>query len=198
MIGGRALWGGVALAVIGTSMVLTMSLTRPNARSESRREVVVSAGGGIPLVKAEPGPIKVKPKDPGGLKVPHKDITVYERLEGPVRKVKPAGEPRRVAKRRHEAAAKSKEKKLAQEVGPYRVQLGSFSSAKIAERRWRQLRRKYPGVIGSLQMMVERVNIRSKGVFYRLQAGPLKSPEDVRKVCAILARHKVGCFLVKS
>jgi hypothetical protein len=35
-------------------------------------------------------------------------------------------------------------------------------------------------------------------VFYRLQAGPLKSPEDVHRICAALAQHKVGCFLVKS
>jgi cell division protein FtsN len=186
------------LAAIGTLMMLTMSHTRPDARSESRKEVIVGGRGGIPLVEPEPGPIKVKPKDPGGLDVPHKDITVYERLEGPARKAAPAGEARHAAKQPHGPKAKSKDKKVAQAVGPYRVQLGSFTSAQTAERRWRELRQRYPHVIGSLQMMVERVRIRSKGVFYRLQAGPLKSPEDVHRICAALAQHKVGCFLVKS
>lgn len=34
------------------------------------------------LVRAEKGPIKVKPDDPGGMNVPHRDKTVYDRLSG--------------------------------------------------------------------------------------------------------------------
>ncbi len=32
------------------------------------------------LVKADPGPVKVRPEEPGGLKVPNQDKLVYERL----------------------------------------------------------------------------------------------------------------------
>ncbi|SLN77235.1 SPOR domain-containing protein [Oceanibacterium hippocampi] len=35
-----------------------------------------------PLVKAEPGPIKVPPEDPGGMDVPNRDKLVFESLEG--------------------------------------------------------------------------------------------------------------------
>src|SRR6185437_11707308 len=38
------------------------------------------ANGVPPLVKAEPGPTKVKPDDPGGQEIPFQDSTVYERL----------------------------------------------------------------------------------------------------------------------
>ena len=38
------------------------------------------ANGVPPLVKAEPGPTKVKPDNPGGQDIPFQDSTVYERL----------------------------------------------------------------------------------------------------------------------
>ena len=38
--------------------------------------------GGIPLVRADPGPVKVRPESPGGLRVPDRDKLVYDRLQG--------------------------------------------------------------------------------------------------------------------
>tara|TARA_Y100001960_G_C14698141_1_gene840131 strand:+ start:239 stop:1138 length:900 start_codon:yes stop_codon:yes gene_type:complete len=35
-----------------------------------------------PLIKADNGPVKVPPDDPGGLEVPHQDKEIYERLAG--------------------------------------------------------------------------------------------------------------------
>ncbi len=40
------------------------------------------AGGGIPVVRADPAPTKVRPSDPGGMDVPDRDKLVYERLQG--------------------------------------------------------------------------------------------------------------------
>jgi hypothetical protein len=40
-----------------------------------------AGGNGLPpLVKAEPGPTKVKPDNPGGQEIPYQDSTVYDRL----------------------------------------------------------------------------------------------------------------------
>jgi len=38
--------------------------------------------GGIPLIKADPGPVKVRPVNPGGLRVPNRDKLVYDRMHG--------------------------------------------------------------------------------------------------------------------
>ncbi|MFP5513025.1 MAG: SPOR domain-containing protein [Alphaproteobacteria bacterium] len=38
------------------------------------------AGEGPPLLTADPGPVKARPDQPGGLEVPHQDILAYERL----------------------------------------------------------------------------------------------------------------------
>ena len=38
------------------------------------------SGDGPPLLTADPGPVKARPDQPGGLEVPHQDILAYERL----------------------------------------------------------------------------------------------------------------------
>jgi len=187
---GRSFLFGAALAAIGTVGALTLGDWRPHARSEGREGVVIGPGG-IPLVKAEPGPVKVKPKDPGGLVVPHKDKSIYETIERP-RKVVPAADPSKAPK------AKGADKKLAQAIGPYRVQLGSVETAETAQRRWNEVKTRHADLVGSLTMVLERVELKAKGTMYRLQAGPLKSPDEVQKLCTALSKRKVGCFLVKS
>ncbi|MEE8545699.1 MAG: SPOR domain-containing protein, partial [Alphaproteobacteria bacterium] len=52
-----------------------------------------------PLFRADPSPTKIRPKDPGGLEVPHQDMLVYETLttetpaEGAERLMPPPEEP---------------------------------------------------------------------------------------------------------
>lgn len=50
----------------------------------NRLKVMLGLGRGseIPLVKADPGPIKVRPESPGGLEVPDRDKLVYQRIQG--------------------------------------------------------------------------------------------------------------------
>jgi cell division septation protein DedD len=131
---GRSFLFGAALAAASTVGILSLTEYRPHARSEARdpaADGVVIGPGGIPLIKAEPGPLKVKPKDPGGLKVPHKDKSIYAQIESH-RKVVPAADPGKSPK----ATPKGADKKLAQAIGPYRVQLGSFDNAEKAQKSW--------------------------------------------------------------
>lgn len=191
---GRAFLQGVALAAIGTVAVLAWTHWRPDARSQARDGVVPASPGGVPLIKAEPGPVKIKPKDPGGLKIPHRDKSIYRQLEGQ-RKIVPAGDPDKAAKK---PATKSSHKNLAQAIGPYRVQLGSFENAESAQRRWKELRSRHADLVGGLSLVLERVELKAKGTMFRLQAGPLRSPDEAQKLCASLVKRKVGCFPVKS
>ena len=139
---GRSFLLGAALAAAGTVATLSLADLRPDARSEGRESAAVPASG-IPLVKAEPGPIKVKPDDPGGLKVPHKDKSIYERFEGQ-RKVVPAADPGKGKA----ATPKPGDKKMAQAVGPYRIQLGSFENAETAQKRWNEMKNRHSDLIG--------------------------------------------------
>jgi hypothetical protein len=57
--------------------------------------------GSVPLIKAAAGPIKVRPENPGGLKVPNRDKLVYDRMQktsgggerGPERLLPPPEQP---------------------------------------------------------------------------------------------------------
>ncbi len=44
--------------------------------------LLVSEEPGIPLIRAQPGPVKVRPDNPGGLDVPNRDKLVYQRMRG--------------------------------------------------------------------------------------------------------------------
>ena len=44
--------------------------------------LVLDPDAEIPLVRAEPGPIKVRPESPGGMEVPDRDKLIYGRMEG--------------------------------------------------------------------------------------------------------------------
>ncbi len=37
--------------------------------------------GGVPVIRAQTGPVKVRPENPGGLKVPDRDKLVYDRMQ---------------------------------------------------------------------------------------------------------------------
>ena len=186
----RVVIGGTVAALGLAAGLAVLWAQPPQARAE--------APSGIPLVKAETTPLKVKPANPGGLQIPHKDKSIYERFETH-RKVVPAADPSKGPKKPHQlASTKPGEKTVAQDIGPYRIQLGSFSNTESAQKRWQELKRRHGDLVGSLQMVLERVEIRAKGTMVRLQAGPLKSADDVQKLCAALGKRKVSCLLVKS
>ena len=44
--------------------------------------LLLDADAEIPLVRAETGPVKVRPESPGGMEVPDRDKLVYDRMEG--------------------------------------------------------------------------------------------------------------------
>lgn len=275
----------------------------------------IAKPGAVPLVKAETTPVKEKPEDPGGIKVPHRDRDIYRKLDigtGKAEKTEPAAKlarrqaqvpprpqtyedilapkgaaksmarpsPRPDEKKTATAApevrqievtpkardAKSRDAKsdaneargkiamvprlrrapgaedersrerqvaelspksgprtipkarpgdrprdrtpdkpgdregvqTASAMGPFRVQLGAFRSSTKAQFEWRTLTRKNKDVLGSLRMVIERVNLGPKGVYYRLQAGPLKTAPAARGLCRTLGKRKVDCILVNG
>ncbi len=67
--------GGIG-AALGMSAVFAVAAWYALQRGDMQPEVAVE----VPLVKAAEGPVKEKPEDPGGLKIPNQDKLVYERI----------------------------------------------------------------------------------------------------------------------
>ncbi|MFQ5619277.1 MAG: SPOR domain-containing protein [Rhodospirillales bacterium] len=82
------------------------------------------------------------------------------------------------------------------EAGAFRIQLGALDSATAAEAEWRRLRRRHRDLLEALRPRVQRADLGGKGVFYRLQAGPLASAGRARGLCKTLARRNVPCLVI--
>lgn len=232
--------------------------------------------GEMIIVRAEEGPMKVRPASPGGLDVPNRDKLVYERLEKkppevktetllprpevplpppaktpvtppaiklPAAAVPPsietaAGKPTAVppvtaspakpvlkkplpviieaskpppsvpppppraktnpppttlAARTAKPAAP---KKPAAATSGFQIQIAAVRTEKAARNEWSRLQKKYRLLLGKLNLSVIKADLGSRGVFYRLRAGPLASRDRAKRVCGELTRQKVGCLVV--
>jgi len=80
----------------------------------------------------------------------------------------------------------------------YQVQLAAARSEAAARGEWDKLRRKNLDLLGNLGLNITRADLgTSKGIFYRLRAGPLASVAAARTLCSALAKRKVSCLVVR-
>lgn len=79
--------------------------------------------------------------------------------------------------------------------GEWRVQLGSFPAAEQANAQWDRLKKTY-AELQPLGLTTVRVDLGDKGVWYRLQAGPLNEP-GARSLCEELKAKKRDCLVVR-
>jgi SPOR domain len=63
------------------------------------------------------------------------------------------------------------------------VQVSSQKSEADAQASYRALQGKYPGVLGSQSLVVKRVDLGEKGVYYRAFVGPFSSVDQATQVC---------------
>lgn len=81
----------------------------------------------------------------------------------------------------------------------FRIQLAAVSSADDASRRWQKIIDKNKDLLGSVHLMIEKVEVPAKKqILYRIQAGPFKSETEAKDICAKLVARKVSCFFVKA
>ena len=67
--------------------------------------------------------------------------------------------------------------------GGYLVQVSSQKNEADAQASYRVLQGKYPGVLGSQSVLVKRVDLGEKGVYYRAFAGPFTSADQAAQLC---------------
>lgn len=238
----------------------------------------------VPIIRADSAPYKIKPEDPGGMKVPNKDSTIFETLKGeqeenkvenlledesdtaasvareevaskviaksepitdindlkldtepaeeelsappktfsepvaqlvaqPVAKVETAKvetikkEPKEAASIIDTLKADSKPKELpvpktetpkavpVASGGSTYIQLAAVKSEAEASSQWAKFKAKNPE-LGALSMRTQKADLGEKGIFYRIQAGPL-SPANATKTCAAIKGRGGSCIIAK-
>ena len=168
------------------------------------RQNALPTGAAPELIKAEPGPYKVRPTDPGGLDVAGESETAYRTSAGqdtdgqlnlsatpeaPV--VRPKPEPKA------EPSAPAEEKKPVAQAEPASaptggkgsvIQLGAFANRAQAERAWSALSARFPAVAAMNKMIIP----FSGGI--RLRAGAASS-DAARDACQMLKVAGENCFV---
>lgn len=199
-----------------------------------------ASSGGVPLLRADSGPTKVKPEQPGGMQIPDQNVAIYNEKPGgpavenllpppeqpmprPVPEPPPppaaaaapaapvvaapptvAAAPPPPAQAMPEAAAakpaphpKSEAPPAhAAKTGPVRVQLASLRSVDAARAEWARLKHDYADLLGSMTAVAVRADLGDKGIYYRVEAGPLDAAAAER-LCGELRRRKLGCALAR-
>lgn len=76
------------------------------------------------------------------------------------------------------------------------VQLASISSESLAPKEWAKLQKQFPS-LGGAKYRVQRADLGAKGIFFRIQAGPM-SKDSAKSVCdSIKASKPGGCIIVQ-
>jgi cell division septation protein DedD len=79
----------------------------------------------------------------------------------------------------------------------WRIQLGALRSPNEAAHEWQRLQSRHYELLGSLTASIRQVDIAGKGVYYRIQAGPLADGTAATALCVKLKAAGMGCLPVK-
>ena len=83
-------------------------------------------------------------------------------------------------------------------VAPFGIQLGALRSEQQADALWQRLTQKFPGLLGSLSHRVVSYDSGARGMFYRLQAGPMPTKSTAQDFCVQLKRQGQDCIFVRG
>jgi cell division protein FtsN len=79
----------------------------------------------------------------------------------------------------------------------YRLQIGAVRTPEAAKAEWERLKHHNGDVLGALGYEARRVDLGDRGIFYRIQAGPIADAAAAERDCSELKRRGVGCLLVR-
>lgn len=97
--------------------------------------------------------------------------------------------------KKEEATAKPTSLSKGKENGPAYVQLGAVKTEADAKAQWPKLQKLHPS-LAALSLRIQKADT-PKGVFYRIQAGPLGASAAREACTAINAKKSGGCLVAK-
>ncbi|MBL8660337.1 MAG: SPOR domain-containing protein [Rhodospirillales bacterium] len=81
--------------------------------------------------------------------------------------------------------------------GGYMVQLLAVASVDQAQAAWSRLAGRNADILGGLSPSYVRADLGTRGVIYRLRAGPVGGETSARTLCAQLSARNVDCVIVR-
>jgi hypothetical protein len=198
--GPRGVSAGKMAAALG--VVLLAALLVAGTFFWLGRSDPVGLGGAPELIRAEPGPYKVRPTNAGGLDVAGESETAFQtsagedadsqldlsRMAEPPAAA-PAEQPKRNPGEKAEPVTPEKPAPPSGAAGSV-IQLGAYKNSAQAERAWTSLASRFPEIARLNKMVVP----FSGGIRLRAGAG---SPDGARAACAALRAGGENCFVAQ-
>jgi hypothetical protein len=167
-----------------------------------------SLGGGssVPLVEADPRPFKVRPDDPGGLRVPNQSELILERPgqraqqgQAPPATSSVVAPPATPLAPPVPQASASAAPAPARPVGRVQVQLGALPTEEAARAEWNRLAARMPELFQGRSPQVVRLD-RGEGQtpLFRLRTGGLADQEAATSFCEQVRARGGACVPIRS
>ncbi len=80
--------------------------------------------------------------------------------------------------------------------GDFYVQLGSVGTRDGAKAEWSRLRKRFGAELSSYDYRIQEADLGARGIFYRIQAGPVARDQADRTCASIKAQKPGGCLVV--
>ena len=203
-LSGRKMFAALLVVLVGAAIVAGTFFM-------IGRQDPADVTGAPELIRAQSGPYKVKPENPGGLDVAGESETAFETSAGvdvdsqldtsslpqppaPPPAAKP--EPKKIPPnetREPDAPTPLAPDKATGPSGSV-IQLGAFKNTAQAERAWTALRARFPELSGLSKIVVPYSAGGSSG--YRLRAGAGSSAE-AQQMCRALEAAGENCFVAR-
>lgn len=199
--------GGGLLAALGLGALAMWGLAREGS-------------GGVPLVEADPRPVRVRPTDPGGLRVQNQDELIFDRDRRPTNtaaRLAPEAEGPRLDALRQQvapppaptatpapaptpaAAAPPAAARTAPpaNTGRIQVQIGALPNEDSARAEWDRLARRAPELLGDRRPTVTRFEREGQTPLFRLRTGMFADAEAARTFCESLRSKGGNCTVIR-
>ena len=102
---------------------------------------------------------------------------------------------RRASKNRLDAPYTGALSSIDVDIEALKAKLAALKTEADAKTAWKRLAAKYPDILGPLAMHIEKVDLGTKGIYYRVQAGPFTDKNAARDVCAKLTPKGQPCLV---
>ena len=79
----------------------------------------------------------------------------------------------------------------------FQVQLAAVRKETAAQNEWRRLKARHRTLLNNLELNVVKADLGTKGIYFRLRAGPLKDAESAKTLCRELSKVKVRCLVIR-
>lgn len=143
---------------------------------------------------------------------PSPKMTSQVKKMSPMAAVKPLRKPANIAKTTQKAgiiatrlstiepvagSAKTKAPRINLMGDGYRIQLGSLRSETGARILWQDMQNKFPTHLSSLNLYIQKVDLGERGMYFRVQAGPLEQIQ-AQAICDVIkTRRPGGCLVIR-